>query len=148
RSETSLRRVLDSSPFPILVSSQDDGSVLYINRLAAVQFGYSLPELRGRRAPDLFVNPNDRDHVLDLLDKVGTVDDFEALLKDATCRQFYALVSATSVDYEGRLANFLSFTDITRHKEIETELLMLATTDSLTGVLNRRAFYEQGEREV
>src|SRR5690606_1790357 len=47
-----------------------------------------------------------------------------------------------------RLANFLSFTDITRHKEIETELLMLATTDSLTGVLNRRAFYEQGEREV
>ncbi len=148
RSETSLRRVLDSSPFPIIVSSQDDDTILYVNRLASVQFGYSRAELRGHKTPEFFVNPADRKHVMDALAKSGVVDDFEALLKDATGRQFYALVSATPVDYEGRLAHFLSFTDITRHKEIETELLVLATTDSLTGVLNRRALYEQGEREV
>jgi diguanylate cyclase (GGDEF)-like protein/PAS domain S-box-containing protein len=143
-----LRRILDSSPFPIIVSAQDDASVLYCNRLASVQFGSSAKELQGRPALHFFVNTADLARVMDTLAKVGAVDDFEAQLTDATGRKFYALVSATPIEYEGRLATFLSFADITRHKEIETELMVLATTDPLTGVLNRRAFGEQGDREI
>jgi diguanylate cyclase (GGDEF)-like protein/PAS domain S-box-containing protein len=38
--------------------------------------------------------------------------------------------------------------DVTRQKEIERELARLATTDTLTGVANRRHFMDLAEREV
>lgn len=148
RSETNLRQMLDASPFPIIVTARDNGHVLYINRLMSVLFGYAPQEVQGKPAPALFVNPADREHLLQLIDREGTVDDFEAVLKDESGRQFYAQVSASRVDYEGREAVFLSFSDITRRKEIETELMRLAATDGLTGLSNRRAFFEQGEREM
>lgn len=39
-------------------------------------------------------------------------------------------------------------TDVTREKRREAELLFLATTDPLTGLLNRRAFLDQTRREL
>lgn len=41
-----------------------------------------------------------------------------------------------------------SYTDITDRKKMEEELRMLATTDPLTGVNNRRKFLETSEREL
>ena len=41
-----------------------------------------------------------------------------------------------------------SYTDITERKKMEEELRMLATTDPLTGVNNRRKFLETSEREL
>lgn len=41
-----------------------------------------------------------------------------------------------------------SYTDITDRKQMEEELRMLATTDPLTGVNNRRKFLETSEREL
>jgi diguanylate cyclase (GGDEF)-like protein/PAS domain S-box-containing protein len=148
RSESNLRHMLDASPFPIIVCGRDSGNMLYINRLAAGLFGYTLDELRGKPAPSYFVNRGDREHLHELLIKQRSVEDFETVLKDAGGRQFYAQVSASLVEYEGEPAVFLSFSDITRRKEIENELMRLAATDSLTGLLNRRAFFEHGEREV
>ena len=47
---------------------------------------------------------------------------------------------------DGGLVGFR--TDITELKEREFELQRLATTDPLTGALNRRSFFEQGESEL
>ncbi|MCC7510862.1 MAG: sensor domain-containing diguanylate cyclase [Planctomycetes bacterium] len=148
RSETELRRVLDSSPFPIIVSTRADRKVLYMNKLASEMFHVRLADLQGKPTPDFFVDPADREHVMDVLEKVGEVDDYEAHLRDGAGREFPALVSITQVEYENKPASFLTFNDITGRKEKETELLRLATVDPLTGVLNRRAFSEQAEREL
>lgn len=148
RSETNLRRVLDSSPFPIIVSTRADDKVLYVNKLAAEMFHVRLADIEGKRTPDFFVDPADREHVADVLEKVGEVDDYETTLRDGGGREFPALVSVTPVDYEGKAASFLTFNDITGRKEKETELMRLATIDPLTELLNRRAFNEQGEREL
>lgn len=44
--------------------------------------------------------------------------------------------------------SIMSYTDITDRKNMEEELRMLATTDPLTGVNNRRKFLETSEREL
>ncbi|WP_157269436.1 sensor domain-containing diguanylate cyclase [Azohydromonas aeria] len=52
-------------------------------------------------------------------------------------------------DAEGRPSHFVGvFQDITERKRHEAELQRLATTDELTGVLNRRAFLDEVEREL
>ncbi len=147
RSETNLRKILDASPFPIIVSSRGKGDVIYVNKLAGNLFGINPTLARGRPEPAFFCQPADRETVADILEKVGEVDDFEARLKRGDGTEFPALVSASHVDYEGESAIFLSFNDITRRKEMETELIRLATTDPLTGLNNRRSFEELAERE-
>lgn len=147
RSETNLRKILEASPFPIIVSKRGRGELIYLNKLAAGLFGINAPLARGKPQPEIFCQPADRDTVLDILEKVGEVDDFEARLKRGDGTDFPALVSASHVDYEGEAAVFLSFNDITKRKEMETHLLRLATTDPLTGLNNRRSFEEIADRE-
>lgn len=134
-------------PFPIIVSSRGRGQVIYVNKLAAGLFGINATLARGRPEPEIFCQPTDRDTVLDILEKVGEVDDFEARLRRGDGTDFPALVCASHVDYEGESAVFLSFNEITKRKEMETHLLRLATTDPLTGLNNRRSFEELAERE-
>jgi diguanylate cyclase (GGDEF)-like protein/PAS domain S-box-containing protein len=147
RSETNLRKILDASPFPIIVSSRGKGDVIYVNKLASNLFGINRTLARGKPEPAFFCQPADRDTVLDILEKVGEVDDFETRLVGTDGREFPALISASHVDYEGEPAVFFSFNDITKRKEMETELIRLATTDPLTGLNNRRSFEELAERE-
>ncbi|MHC4840862.1 MAG: sensor domain-containing diguanylate cyclase, partial [Planctomycetota bacterium] len=148
RSEHKLRSILDASPFPIIVSTLKDHRVMYMNKDAAKLFGYQQETAHGQPEPDIFVNPADRDTVMDILEKVGEVDDYDAELKTAERKVFPALVSAKPMDFEGFPSVFLSFNDITRRKQLETKLIRLATTDALTGISNRKNFFDIGEREV
>lgn len=53
------------------------------------------------------------------------------------------------LDQKGELAEILSVGhDISQRKELETELRKLATTDSLTGIANRRRFLSKAPKEV
>lgn len=60
-----------------------------------------------------------------------------------------ALTITPLVDAQGRLTHFIAVKeDISERKRQEEELHRLATTDTLTGVLNRRAFIAQLEQEL
>lgn len=53
------------------------------------------------------------------------------------------------VDEKGQITRCIEYLiDITERREIEQRLRQLATTDSLTGVLNRRSFYEALATEI
>lgn len=148
RSEHKLRAILDASPFPIIVSSLAAHRVMYINKDAAKLFGYDQNTAHGQPEPDIFVDPADRDAVMNILEKIGEVDDYDAELKTADRRFFPALVSAKPMDFEGTPAVFLSLNDITKRKQMEMQLIRMATTDALTGISNRKNFFDLGEREV
>lgn len=147
RSEHKLRAILDASPFPIIVSTIADHRVMYLNKDAAKLFGFQQETAHGQPEPDIFVDPTDRDTVMDILEKVGEVDDYDAELKTAERKMFPALVSAKPMDFEGTPSVFLSFNDITKRKQMETQLIRMATTDALTGISNRKNFFDIGERE-
>lgn len=65
-------------------------------------------------------------------------------------RKMFCLLSASPYfDSHGRLKGIMEdLTDITRRKALEDELLKRSLTDELTGLYNRRGFFDVAERDL
>jgi diguanylate cyclase (GGDEF)-like protein len=69
-------------------------------------------------------------------------------MKSAQGRVFTAEMAAIVLDYGNAPAILVALNDISQRKEMEAELFRQASTDSLTGISNRRYFENQAEQEV
>lgn len=118
-SEDNLRTILDSTPFPIIITRKSDNSVLYINKCSESQFKISQREAMGLCATDYYVDADARKHLARLLAKEGHVSNFEVRLKTATGEFFWALLSAHVTSLQGESVTIASFSDITAHKQAE-----------------------------
>jgi diguanylate cyclase (GGDEF)-like protein/PAS domain S-box-containing protein len=106
----------------------------------------SLDELRTHSAQTLIVDPEQRRLELELLDRFGTIRDFELEIRrfDGAVRTVldtaYARREATTgaTYYHGILV------DITGRKQLERRLLEMSMRDPLTGCYNRRYLGEVG----
>ena len=120
-----------------------DGYFVRVNDAFVRTLGYSKDELLTKPFLE-FVHPDDRERTIaetiKLVEKLGNTIDFENryLAKDGTYHWLHW--SATPVD-GGRI--YASARDVTKQKELEHQLIELATTDALTGLPNRRHFGEQ-----
>ena len=74
--------------------------------------------------------------------------EFRQLRKDGSIT-WCAVESRPAFDAAGERVGFrASVRDISRQKSLQQELERMATTDSLTGIINRRQFFNLGEAEV
>lgn len=65
-----------------------------------------------------------------------------------TCR-YYEVHGFPIFDEEGRVVRMIETSqDITRRKELETQLLEMSNTDQLTGLYNRRGFFTMAEKQL
>lgn len=113
------------------------------------EIGNDLQEWRRR------VHPEDLPRVLqDLQDYLGGssgafISEHRALCKDGSWRWILDRGMAITRDEHGTPLRMVgTHTDITAHKEMEERLRTLATTDGLTGLLNRREFLARMENEL
>jgi len=117
-----------------------DGTIQDANPALTQMLGYpDKASLLGKRASDLYVDPQDREREQDLLDDAQVVSDYETQLvrldgsliwvRD-TCRAIRD-ASGTIISYEGSLQ------DITAEREAQEELAHMAQHDPLTGLYNR-----------
>jgi diguanylate cyclase (GGDEF)-like protein len=102
----------------------------------------------GQRAPTYYVSPTDGEVIARKIRENGLVEDQELLLRRPDGTQFWALLSGVSMEFEGECCELISFNDISRRKAREEDLILQATTDPLTGAVNRRYFVDVGEREL
>ena len=132
----------------------NDGCITFINRSALAMHGFQLEEVMGRNPRDLFY-PQDPDSQSDPAKTfMQTVEDgkpreAEEWLsrRDGSC--FPAKVVVTPIFEQGkRNGAVIVFHDITEQRNRQEALLQLATTDSLTGVSNRRHFLDQLNTEL
>jgi PAS domain S-box-containing protein len=117
-SEEKVRGLLDSLPFPVVVTAQATGDYLYANDHAAALFEVS-KEPSGQMARDYYQNPEDRQQLLDALRRDGRVSGMELHLKSGKGKPFWGLLSAIKIEYDGVAALLVSVTDISRRKQIE-----------------------------
>lgn len=126
-----------------------DGRILDANpaflELLDVQ---SISELVTLRAPDLFVDPARRVQEMSLLERDGSVREFEFELERPDGQRRTVLDTCYLIREPATGEELIHgiMIDITSRKQLEAQLLEMSRRDALTGTLNRRYLAELEER--
>jgi diguanylate cyclase (GGDEF)-like protein/PAS domain S-box-containing protein len=131
-----------------------DGKLLWVNPGVERLTGYNAEECMNQRShPMEIVHPDDRETLARAMASAGkaptmTELEFRVVCKDGTVR-WCAAVSQPAIDTQGRNVGFrASIRDISDRKALQQQLELLASTDPLTGVVNRRRFFHTAEAEL
>jgi PAS domain S-box-containing protein len=125
KTEELFRKVFESSPDSILISTIKDGIITDVNPGFCKLSGYSREEVIGKSGINLnfWVDINERKKIVDLLQKTGICDSVEIKLRRKDGKIRNTLYSAVIMDIDGS-SHILSITkDITEIKEIQEELI-------------------------
>lgn len=147
--ETALRNVFEASPVP-LVMARSDGTVEHFNQRAIEVIG--VPEHARApgtvRAERFYADPADRERILAEVRENGFVDGRELLMKTWEGEERWCLASMRLVTFQGRPYVIMGFSEIQAQKEVEARLREAAIRDPLTGIHNRRHFFEVAAHEL
>ena len=140
-SEERFRITLENLPGAIFVHDQK-GRFLMVNRAACQQTGYLQEELLQMQVGDIDPQAPDRKDIINIWQNMKSgqasmVESFHTR-KDGTQYPAEVLISAITMD--GQPCMLAVAFDISQRKAVEEKLRVLATTDALTGMWNRRHF--------
>ena len=100
-----------------------------------------------RRSPQLHPDEQTRRRFRETLERDQRVDAAGVEIRTRRGSTFYSLLNARTLVSGGETLVMLTLTDVTEQKRIEDQLRALATTDTLTGALTRRHFFDLAELE-
>ncbi|MFH1914773.1 MAG: PAS domain S-box protein [Pseudomonadota bacterium] len=147
-------RALAESAYDAIVMIDGQSRISFWNPAAERLFGFSEDQAMGRIITDLITPPELRDETLatlgeltgmDGVSTLGTLQETEGVRKDGSRLPVERSFSSFRLGSEWYAV--ATIRDITERKATEARLRELATTDSLTGLSNRRRFMELAERE-
>lgn len=145
RHHETLRALLQAVPAPMIIVNRKDGAILQANEAANSYFGQKL--LGQARAIQASIERRDLRKLILALKAKGRIDGFETRLQLAG-EVRNVLLSATTAEIDGVEAVLVALTDITERKEMEANLERLASTDPLTGLVNRTHFFALAKGEI
>ncbi len=146
---------MSESMHDALVMINPQGQVIFWNESAEEMFGYSSQEAMGKDVHELIAPVEFRPGAEDGMDvfrrtgkgsAVGNILEYEGLCKDGTRFPLERSVASFQLD-EGWCAA-ATLRDITERKNMERQLVRMATIDEMTGVCNRRHFMVVMLREM
>jgi diguanylate cyclase (GGDEF)-like protein/PAS domain S-box-containing protein len=148
RAEQHFSSVLEILPYPVYIARKSDGRILFVNRKTCLLFQRSTNAMLRGTSVDFFVDPDEREDLRKLLDSLDDIRDVEVKMKTSSGLEFMVELSAIRMEYNGVPANLIAMNDISDRKALEIELTRQASTDSLTGLANRRSFMALAEQEI
>jgi PAS domain S-box-containing protein len=122
QSESRHRTLLELAPFPAVITRLRDGILVYGNQRAEFQYGISREQGIGQQAVRFYKDPQQREGFAEQLRKNGRVDDLEVEMLTLDGQPFWALISASIVDWDGEPAIFAAINDISVRKHMEEEI--------------------------
>jgi diguanylate cyclase (GGDEF)-like protein/PAS domain S-box-containing protein len=146
--ELQLRELIDSAPLPLVVARRQDDQIVYANERALQQFGLTPAQARGRSMREFYANAEDRDAVMETLDRSGTMRDREVEMQDRNGRRFWLLFSAQRMRYGSEDCLLKAFHNIDDRKRMQEDMRHRATHDPLTNLPNRAMFMDALDRTL
>ena len=153
RNEVELHRfslAVEQSPSAILITDME-GSILYVNKSFERITGYSRQEVRGENPRILKSEKQDPQMYRELWQTIrkGLEWRGEMVNRCKNDSEIWVRISISPViDETGTITSYVGIQeDITDLKKKEKELEILATTDELTGLHNRRRFMNYAKEE-
>lgn len=121
-SESRYRTMVESAPFPVVISSLQDHNVRYMNPRAESFFGVPRDARIGKPAHTVYVNPDDRVRMLEIISRQGYAENFETMLVIPSGQQYWVSISANKVLFEDEPCIFVTFSDLSERRVIEARL--------------------------
>ncbi len=145
RSELRFRSLIDSAPFPVVITRPSDRTLRYVNGRAVELLDELGKPANTLSVPDLMSDEETYEKLREQLLSKGVTENFELSLKRADGTPFWVLLKGLIIDYEGEPCAYLILLDVTERRELEEQLRVQATSDPLTGVANRTELMNQLE---
>lgn len=120
--DAQLRTLAEVSPIPLIITRADDGLILYCNQPLASIVAMRAKDLIGKRSPDFYYDPVDRERVLTQLRDKGLVEGLEIRLKRADGSLRWSLFSLTTTTLANERVIIGGLYDITDRKQTEEAL--------------------------
>lgn len=122
RSQETLDNILKSAPFPLAITSLDDGRILYANPV-----GIEFYELEGKNLSDFqtfrfYDDVSERQKMVERLKTGEKVDGFELLMRTAGGKPRWVISSFRKITYQGQECLLVAQMDISERKKVEEEL--------------------------
>lgn len=132
-SEEKFSKAFRACPDPITISTLHEGSFIDVNESFLNLTGYQREEVIGRTSLDLniWVNPEDRNNLKQILEKEGVVRNQELEFRDKYGQIYIFLFSAEIISLRGELCILIVNHDITKRKQAEQQLLATAERDRI-----------------
>ncbi len=145
------RSIVEKSTDGVVIINRS-GDIISWNKAAQKIFGYTSSEAIGRYVHDILPAPHLREKAHQEFVKfketgkgplIGKQLQVEGLKKNGDI--IHVLFSPNVIEVKGELFVFAFIRDISEIISLQDKLEHLATTDELTNILNRRAFFQQAE---
>ena len=136
--KTTFIKLFEINPFPLVISGFEDGKILYANQRAMTFYDIPKEQCNELYHGDLYKDASDMNVICKMLEIDGKVNDYVVEQKTLSGQLKHAIVNYELIDYFGEKSILSGVADIAEIKRMENELTIYASTDSLTGVLNRR----------
>lgn len=145
-SEQHFRRLFENMQ-DVYYRTNAQGVVLHVGPGVRRVLGYEPQDIIGRTAESYYPQSSDRDAFKVAIQTHGAVSDFPGQMVRKDGRVIDISISSQAVfDEDGNFAGVEGiYRDITQRKNLERELHRMASTDTLTGMANRRVFLERAE---
>ncbi|MDQ2800067.1 MAG: PAS domain S-box protein [Armatimonadota bacterium] len=147
--EAWMRAVAEASPVPMTITRWEDSKVIYANHHAYGLFGIAPGEdIIGRRTLEFYAVPSEREALRRALTENDYVPSWDCQLRRADGTLFWTSGAFQRLVYRGEEAIFSVYQDVTARKHLLDEARAEAEQDSLTGLLNHRAFHRRLEDDA
>lgn len=143
-SEQNYRALFELEADAVFIIQNQDGAILEANNVACGLYGYSRDELLNLKNTELSAEPEETQAATLRtvpIEQVVNIPLRWHRKKDGTV--FPVEITARFINWKGRSVHIAAIRDITERRMAEQKLERLAITDPLTGLLNRRHFFEK-----
>lgn len=139
------KRMLDNTPYPILILSANEKVVKYANARAIFDLELSRGTLDKVNFDDFFVNTKQADFLISEINENGLMHNFELELYNSQHEKYWASISASKIEFENEVSVIFQIENITDQKKNEERVKHLYLHDSVTGLKNKTAlrFFEE-----
>ncbi len=122
QADQQVHAIVKASPIPTIISRIDNGEILYANDQLACLVRSTPDNLLGKSTLDFYYRTADRENMLEILRKEGSVNDFEVQIKRVDGSVIWVILSIVTTEIAGEKVILGGIYDISERKRFEEEL--------------------------